>query len=187
MLTRYLQVDETMAWIEIGPHPVCIGFARSTLPSVSAAVPSLRRGEDDWKTISQSLAVLHTAGIQISWGEFHSPFERACGLRLLDLPTYAWNDKNHWIQYNGDWALTKGNTFYDAEKKAAAGASGRYSNPLAAPRSSLRTSLVHQVVEETFYGSAGRVVIQSNMMQADFLAAAWGHQMNGAGVVTSVS
>ncbi|KAG6358778.1 hypothetical protein INS49_012297 [Diaporthe citri] len=178
-------VDETMAWIEIGPHPVCIGFARSTLPSLGAAVPSLRRGEDDWKTISQSLAALHTAGVQVGWGEFHSPFERSCGLRLLDLPTYAWNNKNHWIQYNGDWALTKGNTFYDAEKKAAAESSGQVSNPLATHHSSLRTSLVHRVVEETFFGSAGRVIVQSDMMQADFLAAAWGHQMNGAGVVTS--
>lgn len=176
-----------MAWIEIGPHPVCLGFARSTLPSPAAAVPSLRRGEDDWKTISQSLAALHMAGVQVGWSEFHSPFESKYGLRLLDLPTYAWNNKNHWIQYNGDWALTKGNTFYDAEKKAAAEASGQVSNPLAASRSSLRTSLVHRVVEETFSGSAGRVVVQSDMMQADFLAAAWGHQMNRAGVVTSVS
>lgn len=177
-----------MAWIEIGPHPVCIGFTRSILPSLGAAVPSLRRGENDWKIISQSLLALHTAGVQVSWGEFHSPFERACGLRLLDLPTYAWNNNNHWIQYKGDWAFTKGNTFYDTEKKAAAEASGQVLSPLAAAhRSSLRTSLVHSVVEETFSGSAGRVVAQSDMMQADLLAAAWGHQMNGAGVVTSVS
>lgn len=127
------------------------------------------------------------AGVQVGWGQFHGPFERAYDLRLLDLPTYAWNDKNYWIQYTGDWALTKGNRFYDAEKKAIAEASGAYSHALVAPRSSLRTSLVHRVVEETFSGPAGRVVIQSDMMQADFLAAAWGHQMNGAGVVTSVS
>lgn len=109
-----------MAWIEIGTQPVCIGFnVRAVDPAVlGTALPSLRRGEDDWKTISQSLAALHTAGVQIGWGEFHSPFERACGVRLLDLPTYAWNNKNHWIQYNGDWALTKGNTCYDAEKKS---------------------------------------------------------------------
>jgi acyl transferase domain-containing protein len=176
-------VDETMVWIEIGPHPVCMGFGRSILPSINAAVPSLRRGENNWQTLSHSLAVVHAAGVQVGWNEFHRPFER--GLRLLDLPTYAWNDKTHWIQYNGDWALTKGNTFYDAEKAAAAAKLTH--NPLAAQLSSLRTSLVHRVVEETFSGAAGRVVVQSDMMQADFLAAAWGHKMNGAGVVTSVS
>lgn len=178
-----MQVDETMVWIEIGPHPVCMGFAKSILPSVNVAVPSLRRGEDSWQTLSQSLAAVHAAGVQVGWGEFHAPFERAYGLRLLDLPTYAWNDKTYWIQYNGDWALTKGNTFYN-DKMAKATSGG---NPLATPHSSLRTSLVHRVVEETLSGSEGRVVIQSDMMQADFLAAAWGHQMNGAGVVTSVS
>lgn len=175
-------VDDTMVWVEIGPHPVCLGFVRSTLPSVHASVPSMRRGEDNWATLSHSLATVHAAGVPLGWNEFQRPFER--GLRLLDLPTYAWNDKNHWIQYNGDWALTKGNTFYDAEKAAvkAAGA-----NPLTAPHSSLRTSLVHRVVEEVFSGAAGHVVVQSDMMQADFLDAAWGHQMNGAGVVTSAS
>ncbi|KAJ5952332.1 uncharacterized protein N7479_010745 [Penicillium vulpinum] len=170
-------VDETMAWIEIGPHPVCLGFVRSTIPSVRASVPSMRRSEDNWTTLSNSLATLHTAGVTLGWNEFQRPFEQ--GLRLLDLPTYAWNDKNHWIQYNGDWALTKGNTFYDAEKAAVNG------NPLTAPHSNLRTSLVHRVVDETFSGTAGQVVVQSDLMQADFLAAAWGHKMNGAGVVTS--
>ncbi|KAL7783877.1 polyketide synthase-like protein [Trichoderma ceciliae] len=176
-------IDESMVWVEIGPHPVCVGLARSVLAdsfSLPVAVPSLRRGEDDWKTLSHSLSLLYGAGVLLRFDEFHRPFEHA--LRLLDLPTYAWNDKNYWIQYNGDWALTKGNTYYDDEKKQQAGTTG---NPLAAPHSGLRTSLVHRVVDEAFDGSAGRVVVQSDLMQADFLAAAWGHQMNGAGVVTS--
>lgn len=172
-------VDETMAWVEIGPHPVCLGFVRSILPSVQVAVPSMRRNEDNWMTLSSSFATLHTTGVSLDWNEFQRPFEK--GLRLLDLPTYAWNDKNHWIQYNGDWALTKGNTFYDAEKVAVNG------NPLTAPHSSLKTSLVHRVVEEVFSGVTGHVVVQSDLMQVDFLAAAWGHKMNGAGVVTSAS
>ncbi|KAI0121114.1 putative polyketide synthase [Xylariales sp. AK1849] len=174
-------VDETMVWIEIGPHPVCMGFAKSILRSnsIKTAVASLRRGEDNWQTLATSLATVHAAGVQLDWNEFHRPFESS--LRLLDLPTYAWNDKTYWIQYNGDWALTKGNTFYDAAKVATSGAASL----LTAPHSSLRTSLVHRVVEETLSGTAGRVVVQSDMMQADFLAAAWGHKMNGAGVVTS--
>ncbi|PNP49295.1 hypothetical protein THARTR1_09963 [Trichoderma harzianum] len=176
-------IDETMAWIEIGPHPVCVGLARSVLAdsfTLPVAAASLRRGEDDWKTLSNSLGSLYSAGVPVRFDEFHAPFESS--LRLLDLPTYAWNDKTYWMQYNGDWALTKGNTYYDEEKKQQAGATG---NPLAAPHSGLRTALVHRIVDESFNGSAGHVVIQSDLMQADFLAAAWGHQMNGAGVVTS--
>lgn len=178
-------IEDNMVWIEIGPHPVCMGFAKSTLPSVSVAVPSFRRGEDNWKTMSHSLSAIHSAGVAVSWNEFHRPFESS--LRLLDLPTYAWNDKTHWLMYNGDWNLTKGNTYYDAEKADKAALNGSAGAPLTAAHSSLRTSLVHHVVDEAFTESTGHVIIQSDLMHPDFLAAAWGHRMNGAGVVTSVS
>ena len=173
-------VDEDTAWVEIGPHPVCTGFIKSSLSPINVAVPSHRREDDNWKTMAQSLATLHCAGVQISWNEFHRPFETA--LQLLDLPTYAWNDKTHWIQYNGDWALTKGNTFYDAQKGLK---KAQIAPPM--PKSSLSTSTVQQIIEENFNGTAGTVVMQSDLMQADFRAAAWGHKMNGCGVVTSAS
>ncbi|KAH8646188.1 putative polyketide synthase [Xylariales sp. PMI_506] len=173
-------VDETMVWVEIGPHPVCLGFAKSILPTVKVAAPSLRRGEDNWTTMSQSLGLLHASGVEANWSEFHRPFES--GLRLLDLPTYAWNNKNYWVAYNGDWTLTKGNTFYDTEKPAAGSAQG---GPLVTSHSALKTSTVHHIVEESSSASAAKVVIQSDLMEPEFLAAAYGHKMNGCGVVTS--
>lgn len=173
-------IDDDTAWIEIGPHPVCMSFVKATLNHVSVAVPSLHRDDENWMTIGKSLATLHNAGVRISWNEFHRPFEM--GLRLLDLPTYAWNDKTYWIQYNGDWALTKGNTFYDAEKGL-----DKVHKASLLPKSSLCTSTVQQIIEESFNGTAGTVVMQSDLMQADFRDAAWGHKMNGCGVVTSVS
>ncbi|TVY39235.1 Atrochrysone carboxylic acid synthase [Lachnellula occidentalis] len=172
-------VDETMVWIEIGPHPVCMGFAKSILSSVKAAVPSFRRGENNWKTMAHSLGIIHCAGVEVVWNEFHRPFEAS--LRLLDLPTYAWNDKNYWLQYNGDWALTKGNTFYDAEKAQKA----IQAHPPTVLHSNMRTSTVQHIIEETFSKSAGQVIMRSDLMQPDFLEAAHGHKMNGCGVVTS--
>ena len=173
-------IDDETAWIEIGPHPVCLGFIRSTLTPINVAVPSLRRGNDNWTTMAQSLTTLHCAGVQVGWNEFHHPFEK--GLQLLDLPTYAWNDKTYWIQYNGDWALTKGNTFYDAEKGL-----NKAQFALPVPTSGPNTSTVQQIIEQSFNGTAGTVVMQSDLTQAEFRAAAWGHKMNGCGVVTSVS
>ncbi|KAK2767075.1 Atrochrysone carboxylic acid synthase Agnpks1 [Arachnomyces sp. PD_36] len=175
---KFTTVDEKTVWVEIGPHPVSVGFVKSTLPSINVAGASFRRDENNWSTIAQSLGALHCAGVQVEWNEFHRPFERA--LSLLDLPTYSWNDKNYWIQYNGDWALTKGNTFYDAEK-------GIKNAALVAPvpESSLKTSTVQQIILEEFHGTMGKVVMQSDLMQPDFLAAANGHHMNGCGVVTS--
>ncbi|KAK5654604.1 hypothetical protein OQA88_7234 [Cercophora sp. LCS_1] len=167
-------IDDGNVWIEIGPHPVTTSFVKSTLPSANLAVPSLRRGEDSWLTLSQTLASLHLAGVEFSWNEYHRPFEPA--LRLLDLPTYAWNDKTYWIQYNGDWALTKGNTFYEAEKRALL--------PAPAPSAPL-TSTVHQILSQSFTAATATLEIQSDLMSPDFFAAAWGHRMNNAGVVTS--
>jgi monodictyphenone polyketide synthase len=177
-------IDNGTLWVEIGPHPVCVNFVKATLPAVGAAVPSLRRDEDNWATMAQALASLHCAGASIDWQEFHRPFE--AGLRLLDLPTYAWNYKNYWIMYKGDWALTKGNTYYDAQKKAAAANESQPSLP-PAPVSDLKTSSVQGIVEESFDGRAGKVVMQSDLMGKDLLDAAYGHKMNGCGVVTSVS
>lgn len=172
--------DDTV-WIEIGPHPVCTGFIKATIPNTQLAVPSIRRGDDNWKTMAESMAALHLAGISVRWNEFHRPFESR--LQLLNLPAYAWNNKNYWLQYNGDWCLTKGNTFYAAEREAAKAKAGLQLSSL----SGILTSTVHQIIEETFNDPAGSVVIQSDLMQPDLLAAAGGHRMNNCGVVTSVS
>lgn len=169
-------IEDSMAWIEMGPHPVCMGFVKANIPSTVVAVPSMRRGQGNWVTLAETMSSLHSAGVDLNWNEFHGPFEKR--LRLLDLPTYAWNDKNYWMQYKGDWCITKGNTFYVNDNKQASSA------PL--PSSSLRTSSVHQILEESIYADAGKVVMQSDLMQQDFFDAAHGHSMNGCGVVTSV-
>ncbi|OTA99700.1 hypothetical protein M426DRAFT_16165 [Hypoxylon sp. CI-4A] len=167
-------VDDKTAWVEIGPHPVCMSFVKSNIPTTSVAVPSLRRDEDSWSTITQSLCTLHCAGIDIDWQEFHRPFERA--LRLLDLPTYNWNNKNYWIQYNGDWMIKKDKMCSEDDKKPA----------LVTIGAGLTSSVQH-LIEESMDESTGltKVTMQSNLMQKEFLDAANGHIMNGCGVVTS--
>ncbi len=170
-------VSEETIWVEIGPHPVSIAFVKSCAPSTTFTVSSIRRGEDNLKTVAESLAILHLAGVQVSWNEFHRPYESR--LRLLDLPTYAWNEKNHWLQYKGDWCLTKGNEFYTKSSKATTS-----SQPAQA--SEIQTSTAQHIVDASFDGFAGSVIVQSDLMHPDFLAAARGHSMNGCGVVTSV-
>ncbi|KAL8872794.1 MAG: hypothetical protein Q9174_001638 [Haloplaca sp. 1 TL-2023] len=168
--------DEKTAWVEIGPHPVCTGFIKNTVEKVNITVPSMRKNEDNWVTLANSMAALHCAGFELDWNELHRPFEDS--LRLLDLPTYAWNDKTYWIQYNGDWSLTKGNNYYTPKEEAKA---------ITAPEpvSNLSTSVVQQIIEEDWTENTARVVMQSDLMKPDFYAAANGHFMNGCGVVTS--
>ncbi|EDU45231.1 Polyketide synthase modules [Pyrenophora tritici-repentis] len=168
--------DDTV-WIEIGPHPVCVGFIKTTLPSTRLAVPSLRRGDSNWKTMSESAAALHLAGVNIDWNELHRPFTGQ--VRLLELPTYAWDEKNYWMQYNGDWCLTKGNTFYEKKQKAIE------PTPRNTKQYQSLGSLVQNIISVNVEGEAGSVVMQSDLMQKEFLEAASGHRMNDNAVVTS--
>ena len=101
---------------------------------------------------------------------------------MLDLPSYSWNNKNYWMQYNGDWCLTKGNTFYGTDTTTIGN-----NVQSAIPASEIQTSTVQQIVEESFNGTAATVIVQSDLMQPDFYAAADGHRMNNCSVVTSVS
>ena len=163
-------VNEKTVWLEIGPHPVCCAFIRNAFPTAQFTLPSMCKGEEIWATLADTMSALHCAGVEIDWNDFNLPFEKS--LRLLNLPTYAWNNKNYWIQYNGDWNLTKGNNT-------------KIALPTVIP--SLKTSSVQQIVEEEFTKTTARVIMRSDVMHPDFLDAANGHKMNGCGVVTSVS
>ncbi len=164
-------VDANTVWVENGPHHVCSNFVRNILGTVRLAVPSQCKSEDAWTTLATSMSKLHCAGVQIDWNEFNRPFER--NLTLLDLPTYAWNNKNYWVPYRGAWNLTK--------------VVNSVSMLAARQESSLRTSSVQHIIEEEFTDTAARIVMKSDVLHPDFLDAANGHKMNGCGVVTSVS
>jgi monodictyphenone polyketide synthase len=168
-------VDSKTIWIEIGPQPTFVQFIKNAIPEISLVLPTLRRGEDNMITLSATVGLLYGSGIDINWVEWHRPFEKQ--LRLLDnLPAYSWSNKNYWIQYAGDWMLTKNQAPTITQN----------AGPVPIP-STLRTSLIHQVLEETVSGEAGYLVVRSDLMQPEFLEAANGHRMNGHGVVTSVS
>ncbi|KAL4899885.1 hypothetical protein BDW74DRAFT_171149 [Aspergillus multicolor] len=85
--------------LEIGPHPICIGLMAACLQSSSInAWPSIRRGGDDWQSISAALAAAHRSQLPVAWGEFHK--DHLDSVRLLsDLPTYAFDLKTFWHSY----------------------------------------------------------------------------------------
>ncbi len=102
---EYLK-GESPIWLEISPSPVCIPIVRSTLRiPPERLLSSLDSKENDWKIISKSLAKAYQVGIDIRWREYHGEHEAA--LHLLPLPTYSFDLKSHWLQYEGDWCITK--------------------------------------------------------------------------------
>ncbi|KAK4077567.1 hypothetical protein Purlil1_12329 [Purpureocillium lilacinum] len=162
-------VSSSTIWLEIGHHPICSGLISRTLPAARLVCPSLHRDSDNWTTLGKALCALYSAGLDIDWNEYHRPFERA--LRLLDTPTYAWDNKNYWIQYRGDWNLTKGRS--GADPAPAAGVVG------------LQTSSIHRVTSEQYSGSKARVSAESSMTDRALEGMIDGHAMNGHGVASS--
>ncbi|CAK7211744.1 Type I Iterative PKS [Sporothrix bragantina] len=160
-------IDEKTVWLEVGPHPVCANLVKAAFGATTIAVPTLRRNEATYKTLSASLCTLHAAGLNVDWNEMHNDF--AASTRLLDLPTYAFDSKNYWLQYEGDWSLIK-NRF--AKMKAIEAA------PSAVAKPKLSTTSVQKVVLEEVEGSTVRLDIESDLCRADLRLALEGHLVN---------
>ncbi|KAI0438313.1 polyketide synthase [Xylaria telfairii] len=163
-------VSDSTIWLEIGHHPTCTRFVKRTLPDTKLACPSLRKDSDDWTTMTKALSALYNTGMNIDWNEYHRPFESV--LRLVDVPTYAWNYKNYWIQYRGDWNLTKGR---EAPAAAVPG-SGNVD---------FHMSSVHNIIGEEYTSSKGHIFAETNITSPLLDGIIDGHAMNGHGVASS--
>lgn len=164
-------VNAETVWLEIGPHPVCLSFVKSALGQSITTVPSLRKDAAPYKTIAGSLSVLHTSGVTIDWNEYHRDF-LPC-VQMLDLPTYAFDNKNYWIQYTGDWNLTKGQV------------TGNLAISPEAVTPSISTTSVQKVISESAEVDRASMVIESDISRPDLLAAISGHQVNGTALCPS--
>ncbi|KAI0533847.1 hypothetical protein GGR58DRAFT_521044 [Xylaria digitata] len=116
-IDMFLPKDETSpVWIEAGPSSTCLTLLRQKLNvTPSQLLPSLRRCESNWKTITSSLGKAYASGLPIDWLEFHRPFTRS--LKLLDLPTYAFDLKTFWRPYTTATALASGINMGDARQQ----------------------------------------------------------------------
>jgi acyl transferase domain-containing protein len=164
-------VSSSTIWLEMGHHPTLCSFISRTLPSTRLACPSLHRDSDNWTTLAKGLCALYNAGMDVDWNEYHHPFEQA--LRLVDTPTYAWNNKNYWIQYRGDWNLTKGRSAPESTPKPAV--------------KGFETSSIHRLISEQYSGSKAQLSAESSITDPSLQGVVDGHAMNGYGVASSVS
>jgi naphtho-gamma-pyrone polyketide synthase len=144
---------------------------KSTIGSQVTTVPTLRKNADTWKVITNSLALLHTAGIELYWNEYHRDF-KACQ-HVLQLPAYNWDSKNYWIQYNNNFCLTKGDEI---------------PNAIVAPQppvSKFSTTSVQRVVEESHGPQVSTMIIESDLSDPLLSKAIHGHKVNGAALCPS--
>ncbi|GES58867.1 polyketide synthase [Aspergillus terreus] len=158
-------VDNNVVWLEIGPAPVCSAFVKSSLGSKALTLPSFRKQEDVWKTLSGTLSNLYSKGLTIEWEEVHREYEASH--TVLALPSYCFEEKNYWLDYHNNWCLTKGQKLVES---AAPKRRGRH----------LSTPSVQKVTKEDFGQTKITVVAESDLADPDLNHAVTGHLVNGS-------
>lgn len=160
-------VDDQTLWIECGPGAVCLGLVRATFQTPPArSLASFRPDEDCWKTISKAVANAFNGGIDLLWSNFHQEHENA--LRLLSLPTYAFDLKDYWIEYEGNWNLKRNDQ-----------ALSNSNSP------QFFTTCLQRVESETVNKETATVTFMSNAAEPNLYAAIQGHLVNGVGLCPS--
>jgi iterative type I PKS product template protein len=167
-------ISDASIWLEVGAHPLCSSMVKSCLSA--SALPTMRRDEDPWKIISGSIAGLYLAGKAINWDAFHKENDK---LRVLNIPTYGFDEKNYWLQYTGDWLIYKG----DYPKSIAPAPSAAPAAP-SKPRKYLSTA-VQGIVSEEISGQTVTVVAESDMGDPKLFPVIAGHLVNGSGLCPS--
>ncbi len=80
-------------FVEIGPHPVLSGMGRRCLPTAAGTwLPSLKREQNDWQQILQSVSTLYEKGVEVDWCGFDQDYQR----HRLSLPTYPFERQSYW-------------------------------------------------------------------------------------------
>ncbi|GAB1193046.1 hypothetical protein APSETT444_002248 [Aspergillus pseudonomiae] len=167
--TRYAKLmNDKTVWLEVGGHTICSGMIKATFGPQVTTVASLRREENAWKVLSNSLSALHLAGIEINWKEYHQDFSSSH--QVLPLPSYKWDLKNYWIPYTNNFCLTKG-----APQTAIQ----------AAPQATFLTTSAQRVVESRDDGKTATVVVQNDIADPELNRVIQGHKVNGAALCPS--
>lgn len=161
--------------VEIGPHALLTRMMKNIAPHVQCYT-SLRRGEDCFKTLPETLSALYLAGVPINWDEYHRSFP-ACQ-RVIGLPSYAWDLDSYWMQYQYDWCLTKG----DAPVATTAPA------PTELQFGPARLSdSVHDIIQQSHGYEKSSLVAQSDFHDPALWPVAEQHRVNGLTLCPSVS
>lgn len=151
--------------VEIGPHPTCINLMASSLQTAKPSrYPSLRRGHNDWESISQCLAAAHRAQLPVAWADFHKHHLDQVQL-MSGLPTYAFDCQDFWVSYKTPIASQ---TVTDGM--------------LSAPPSRLSSTSLHSVEQLRKEGSKLFATFKADLSDRRLAEAIGGHVVDGVAI-----
>ena len=97
---RQMWKQGVRSFLELGPDGVlsamveeCLEDERDPLETPLAAVPALRPGRDEERTLCAGLAAVWVQGVEVDWAERF----RAGGAERVELPTYAFQRERYWL------------------------------------------------------------------------------------------
>jgi acyl transferase domain-containing protein/acyl carrier protein len=93
---KALQSDGHGVFVEISPHPLLSPSIQEDFQlsgHEAITLPSLRRGENDFAVMLESLGSLHSQGHGVNWNSLYSN----PGLHV-DLPKYPWQRERFWYE-----------------------------------------------------------------------------------------
>lgn len=152
-------------WLEIGPSQVLGSFVSTIIspPSRTGSIIStLESGKDNWESLSKCLAKLTEAGIDIDWRRLYAPHAKS--LKLLRLPTYAWDLQDFWITHT-------------EAKQDQSGATGQSVNPRR-----IISTCAQSVLEEKSTHDENEVSLQASLAEPGLNALIRGHRVRGVGI-----
>lgn len=165
-------VDANTVWLEVGPHPLCLNMVKSTLGNKIRGVPTLRQDENSWRSMAKAVSNIFTYGFKINWQDYNRDF--GASRKLLVLPSYSFDEKNYWMEYQNDWLLAKSGV-----------------PPTPAPDISdlgPATTTVQRLLSREFIDDGSLCMLfESNLSDANLHAAIVGHAVNGSGLLPAVS
>ena len=90
-----LKQQGCLGLLEIGPAPTLLGMGRRCWPEAEDTLwlPSLKPGQDDWRSLLESLATLYVRGIDVDWASVVQGRDH----RRLALPTYPFQRQSFWL------------------------------------------------------------------------------------------
>jgi malonyl CoA-acyl carrier protein transacylase/SAM-dependent methyltransferase len=91
---RALHADGIDVFLEVGPHPSLLPLGPQCVPDEATWLPTLRRGEDDWTCVLQTLGALYARGVDVDW----AALDRGLSRRRVPLPTYPFQRARYWVE-----------------------------------------------------------------------------------------
>lgn len=86
------------AWFELGPEVTCLSMIKSNqaFPSHPLLLGTLRKRQDVWTTLSDSLAQLYLSSVDVLW---RKPFVHVSSALYSELPPYSFSSAEFWVDF----------------------------------------------------------------------------------------